>query len=151
MRPVRPADDFMIVAESDDAPMHIGSLQFYDVPAAERPAPPPETQTSVLPGAVDAAGETSAASVANNAAPANSDVLGAFTSLGYNLVQTRGTSTGYVATDLANGANPSLAPLQFAPVRSTSVRSAPSRARCSSCSSRRSAARPRCHERRVFR
>ena len=52
--------------------------------------------------------------VANNAAPANPDVLGAFTSLGYNLVQTRGTSTGYVATDLANGANPSLAPLQFA-------------------------------------
>jgi diacylglycerol O-acyltransferase len=36
MRPVRPADDFMIVAESDDAPMHIGSLQFYDVPAAEQ-------------------------------------------------------------------------------------------------------------------
>lgn len=36
----------------------------YDLPAAERPAPPPETQTSVLPGAVDAAGETSAASVA---------------------------------------------------------------------------------------
>jgi len=36
MRPVRPADDFMIVAESDDAPMHIGSLQFYVVPESDR-------------------------------------------------------------------------------------------------------------------
>jgi hypothetical protein len=44
---------------------------------------------------------------------ANADIQGAFVSEGFNLVQTRGTSTGYVASDLANGTLPQLAALGF--------------------------------------
>jgi hypothetical protein len=51
--------------------------------------------------------------VGGNIAISNPDVQGAFISLGYNLVQTRGSSTGYAAGDLANGANPALATLAF--------------------------------------
>ncbi len=38
----------------------------------------------------------------------NPDVSGAFTSQGFNLVRTRGTSSGYIASDLPDGANPLL-------------------------------------------
>ncbi len=38
----------------------------------------------------------------------NPDVSGAFTSQGFNLVRTRGTSSGYVASDLPDGSNPLL-------------------------------------------
>lgn len=49
--------------------------------------------------------------VADNIAPTNPDVDGAINSLGNNLVRTRGTSTGYVATDLPDGSNPMLGAL----------------------------------------
>jgi hypothetical protein len=39
------------------------------------------------------------------------DVDGPIISQGNNLVQNRGTSTGYIASDLPNGTNPMLAPL----------------------------------------
>jgi hypothetical protein len=51
--------------------------------------------------------------VAGNTAPTNTDINGAFTSGGYNLVQVRGTSSGYGASDLANGTNPLMNPLSF--------------------------------------
>jgi hypothetical protein len=51
--------------------------------------------------------------IAGNTASANPDLLATFTSLGYNLVQTRGTSSGYLASDLANGSNPMLAIVAF--------------------------------------
>lgn len=51
--------------------------------------------------------------IGGNIAPTNTDLNAAFTSQGYNLVQTRGTSTGYVATDLANGTAPNLGTLTF--------------------------------------
>jgi hypothetical protein len=50
--------------------------------------------------------------VASNSAPSDSDVSGDFTSEGNNLVKTRGTSTGYVASDLPDGTNPSLGTLK---------------------------------------
>lgn len=37
VRRVRPDDHFMIVAETDASPMHVGTLLFLDVPEAERP------------------------------------------------------------------------------------------------------------------
>ncbi len=51
--------------------------------------------------------------IASNIAPTNTDIQATFTSSGYNLVQTRGTSTGYVASDLANGTNPNMGLLAF--------------------------------------
>jgi hypothetical protein len=51
--------------------------------------------------------------VAGNTATTNADVQGTFTSQGYNLVQTRGTSSGYIASDLANSTNPNLLALIF--------------------------------------
>ena len=51
--------------------------------------------------------------LAGNVATSNPDLQAAFTSLGYNLVQNRGGSTGFAATDLPNGANPQLIPLGF--------------------------------------
>ncbi len=51
--------------------------------------------------------------LAGNTATANPDLSGSFTSLGYNLVQTRGGSIGYVASDLPNATDPKLLPLAF--------------------------------------
>lgn len=48
-----------------------------------------------------------------NTAPTNPDVQATLTSLGLNLVQNRGTSSGYVVSDLANGSNPMLDNLAF--------------------------------------
>jgi CSLREA domain-containing protein len=45
---------------------------------------------------------------ADNTATSNPDVNGAIVSQGFNLVRARGTSTGYAASDLANGSNPEL-------------------------------------------
>lgn len=39
-------------------------------------------------------------------------MYGEFTSEGYNLVTTRGSSTGYIGSDLADGMLPNLGPLQ---------------------------------------
>jgi predicted outer membrane repeat protein len=44
-------------------------------------------------------------------APFGPDIFGAFTSQGYNLVQNRADSSGYVGTDLASGTNPQLVAL----------------------------------------
>ncbi len=44
----------------------------------------------------------------NTASVANNDVDGAIASQGFNLVRSRGTSTGYVASDLPDGSNPML-------------------------------------------
>src|SRR5579863_2751082 len=56
-----------------------------------------------------------AAGVTGGGTPANPDLHGAvgggMTSLGYNLVQTQGDSTGYIASDLANGTDPDLGAL----------------------------------------
>lgn len=49
--------------------------------------------------------------VAANLAATNPDITGSFTSLGHNLVQQRGSSTGYIGSDLPNGADPRLGPL----------------------------------------
>jgi CSLREA domain-containing protein len=46
--------------------------------------------------------------VADNTATSNPDVNGAIVSQGFNLVRSRGTSTGYVASDLPDGSNPML-------------------------------------------
>jgi CSLREA domain-containing protein len=46
--------------------------------------------------------------VADNTATSNPDINGAIVSQGFNLVRARGSSTGYVATDLPNGSNPML-------------------------------------------
>jgi hypothetical protein len=46
--------------------------------------------------------------VAGNISPTDPDIQGAFTSFGLNLVQTRGTSSGYIASDLPGGSNPRL-------------------------------------------
>ncbi|MEO8672830.1 MAG: choice-of-anchor Q domain-containing protein [Tahibacter sp.] len=51
--------------------------------------------------------------IAANLAATNPDLQGAFTSQAYNLVQSRGTSVGYVAADLANGSLPNLINLTF--------------------------------------
>jgi hypothetical protein len=51
--------------------------------------------------------------IAGNISGTNADIQAAFVSEGFNLVQTRGTSTGYVASDLANGTLPQLATLGF--------------------------------------
>ncbi len=51
--------------------------------------------------------------IAGNISGTNADIQGAFVSEGFNLVQTRGTSSGYVASDLANGTLPQLATLGF--------------------------------------
>lgn len=50
--------------------------------------------------------------IAANLATTNADITAGFLSLGNNLVQTRGTSTGYIPSDLANGTNPQIGPLQ---------------------------------------
>lgn len=44
----------------------------------------------------------------NTASVANNDVDGAIVSQGFNLVRSRGTSTGYVASDLPDNSNPML-------------------------------------------
>jgi predicted outer membrane repeat protein len=49
--------------------------------------------------------------IAGNNAPSNNDVSGAFVSQGNNIVQNRGTSAGYIVSDLPNGTNPLLASL----------------------------------------
>jgi hypothetical protein len=51
--------------------------------------------------------------IGGNTASTNPDIQAAFTSQGYNLVQTRGTSAGYIPSDLANGTVPNLANLAF--------------------------------------
>ncbi len=51
--------------------------------------------------------------IAGNISGTNADIQAAFVSEGFNLVQTRGTSSGYVASDLANGTAPQLATLGF--------------------------------------
>jgi hypothetical protein len=51
--------------------------------------------------------------IGGNTASTNPDIQAAFTSQGYNLVQTRGTSVGYLPSDLANGTVPNLANLAF--------------------------------------
>ena len=51
--------------------------------------------------------------MAGNAAPANPDLQAAFVSLGMNLVQTRGSSSGYAASDLPAGSDPKLGLLAF--------------------------------------
>jgi hypothetical protein len=51
--------------------------------------------------------------IAGNISGTNADLQAAFLSEGFNLVQTRGTSSGYVASDLANGTLPQLATLGF--------------------------------------
>jgi hypothetical protein len=48
----------------------------------------------------------------NTATDAGPDIYGAITSQGYNLVQNRAASSGYLNTDLPNGTNPLLGPLQ---------------------------------------
>ncbi len=50
--------------------------------------------------------------VASNSAPSDSDIAGNIISEGNNLVKTRGTSTGYVASDLPDGTNPWLGTLK---------------------------------------
>jgi filamentous hemagglutinin family protein len=50
--------------------------------------------------------------VASNVAPIDPDISGNFSSLGFNLVQNRGASTGYIGSDLPNGTVPLLSPLQ---------------------------------------
>ncbi|MBD2326736.1 CHAT domain-containing protein [Alkalinema sp. FACHB-956] len=49
--------------------------------------------------------------VAGNRAPINPDVQGSLTSQGNNLVQNRGTSIGYINSDLPDGTAPNLSPL----------------------------------------
>jgi hypothetical protein len=51
--------------------------------------------------------------IAGNISGTNADIQAAFVSEGFNLVQTRGTSSGYGASDLANGTLPQLATLGF--------------------------------------
>lgn len=51
--------------------------------------------------------------IAGNVANSNPDLQATLISLGYNLVQNRGGSSGFTATDLPNGANPLLIPLGF--------------------------------------
>jgi Right handed beta helix region len=51
--------------------------------------------------------------VGSNASTANPDMKGAFTSLGSNLVQQRGASSGYIASDLPDGSDPKLNVLGF--------------------------------------
>ena len=50
--------------------------------------------------------------VANNAAAVTWDLCGKFNSLGNNLVKFRGASTGYIASDLPDGADPKLGSLK---------------------------------------
>jgi len=50
--------------------------------------------------------------IANNNAPLNDDVNGTVNSHGNNLVENRGNSVGYLASDLPNGTNPILGSLQ---------------------------------------
>lgn len=52
-------------------------------------------------------------SAASNAAGSNPDLLGTFLSLSFNLVGTRGTSTGYINSDLPDGTLPQLGTLRF--------------------------------------
>jgi hypothetical protein len=49
--------------------------------------------------------------VADNTATSNPDVNAAIASQGFNLIRTRGTSFGYIATDLPDGSNPMLGAL----------------------------------------
>ena len=50
--------------------------------------------------------------VANNLAQSNNDIEGAINSAGNNLVRTRGTSSGYIASDLPDGTDPKLGALK---------------------------------------
>ncbi|MGI0493230.1 CHAT domain-containing protein [Alkalinema pantanalense CENA528] len=49
--------------------------------------------------------------IAGNQASVNPDIQGGITSQGNNLIQNRGTSVGYIDSDLPDGTNPSLSPL----------------------------------------
>jgi CSLREA domain-containing protein len=49
--------------------------------------------------------------IAGNSSALDVDISGAITSLGYNLVQSRGGSAGWIASDLADGSNPLLGPI----------------------------------------
>ncbi len=51
--------------------------------------------------------------VSNNVGTSNSDLSGTFVSEGFNLVATRGSSAGYIASDLPNGSAASLGTLVF--------------------------------------
>jgi hypothetical protein len=51
--------------------------------------------------------------IGSNSATTNPDMQGAFTSLGLNLVQQRGASNGYIASDLPDGSDPKLHVLGF--------------------------------------
>ncbi len=64
--------------------------------------------TSVVPGIISGTTNTGNTIIADNTALANPDVNGAIVSQGFNLVRMRGSSTGYVASDLPNGSNPML-------------------------------------------
>jgi hypothetical protein len=50
--------------------------------------------------------------IAGNGAPSNNDVRGLINSQGNNLIENRGNSSGYVASDLPDGTNPLLGALQ---------------------------------------
>ncbi|EKQ70565.1 filamentous hemagglutinin family N-terminal domain protein [Leptolyngbyaceae cyanobacterium JSC-12] len=50
--------------------------------------------------------------VAGNTAAIDPDVSGGIASQGFNLVQIRGSSTGFISSDLPDGTNPLLGPLQ---------------------------------------
>ncbi len=49
--------------------------------------------------------------IAGNLSAFNADISGSLTSQGYNLVQNRGGSAGWIASDLPNGSNPQLGPI----------------------------------------
>ncbi len=51
--------------------------------------------------------------IVRNASASDPDLQGDFTSLGFNLVGTRGTSSGYIGSDLANGTPSQLGNLRF--------------------------------------
>ncbi len=51
--------------------------------------------------------------IAQNEAVTDPDLIGNFTSQGYNLVQTKGSSTGYIPGDLPDGSNPGLDALRY--------------------------------------
>lgn len=50
--------------------------------------------------------------IAGNAAPSDNDIHGLINSQGNNLIENRGNSSGYVASDLPDGSNPLLGALQ---------------------------------------
>lgn len=86
--------------------------------------------------------------LAGNVAPTDPDLSGPFTSQGYNLVQTRGSSTGYAASDLPNGSNAGLGALSYnggptltLPIGSATLNAVPA-ANCSAREDQRGYRRP---------